>query len=98
MRPAVAASRSASSESMPSSSYRRRARLGPRPPSRVISMTPAGYLARSFSAAGIVPVSSSATSFSSSVLPTPGSSVTRPSRTIRATGCEASRTAFAALR
>jgi hypothetical protein len=55
-------------------------------------------LARSFSAAGIVPVSSSAWSFSSSVLPTPGSVVTRPSRVSALTDVGASRTAFAALR
>ena len=69
-----------SSESIPSSSKSRRARLGPRPGRRVISSSPGGYFARSFSAAGMSPVSSSATSFSSSVLPMPGSVVTRPSR------------------
>ena len=67
-----AAARSASSESMPSSSKSLRARLGPRPGRRVMSISPGGNFARSFSAAGIVPVSSSATIFSSSVLPMPG--------------------------
>ena len=45
----------------------------------------AGTSRRSFSTAGIVPVSSSAWIFSSSVLPMPGSSVTRPSRVSAAT-------------
>ena len=56
----------------PSSSKSLRARLGPRPGSRVMSIRPGGNFARSFSAAGIVPVSSSATIFSSSVLPIAG--------------------------
>ena len=60
---------------MPSSSKSWRARLGPRPGRRVRSMSPGGNFARSFSAAGMVPVSSSARIFSSSVLPMPGSSV-----------------------
>ena len=51
-----------------------RARLGPRPGRRVIAIRPAGNCARSFSAAGIVPVSSKAWIFSCSVLPIPGSS------------------------
>ena len=94
----AAAVRSASSESIPSSSKSLRARLGPRPGSRVRSISPGGNLARSFSAAGIVPVSSSALSFSSSVLPIPGSVVTRPSRVSALTDVDASRTALAALR
>jgi hypothetical protein len=72
--------------------------LGPEPGSRVMSTSPGGNFARSFSSAGIVPVSSRATSFSSSVLPIPGSVVTRPSRVSAATPTGASRTALAALR
>ena len=45
---------------------------------RVISIRPGGNFARSFSAAGIVPVSSSATIFSCERLADPGSSVARP--------------------
>ena len=93
-----AAARSAASESMPSSLKSLRARFGPRPGRRVISSRPGGYFARSFSAAGIVPVSSSATSFSSSVLPIPGSEVTVPARVSAATDTVASRAAFAAER
>jgi hypothetical protein len=63
-----------------------------------MSTSPTGNFARSFSAAGIVPVSSSATIFSSSVRPIPGSSVTFPSRVSAATDRGASRTVFAALR
>ncbi len=85
-------------DSIPSSVNRRRARLGPSPGRRVISSSPAGYLPRSFSSAGIVPVSSSATSFSSSVLPIPASSVTRPWRVMPATDTIASRALLAALR
>ena len=62
------------------------------------SIRPGGNFARSFSAAGIVPVSSSARSFSSSVLPMPGSDVTLPSRVSAAIDIGASRTALAALR
>ena len=65
---------------------------------RVTSTRPGGYLAFSFSADGISPVSSSAISFSSIVLPIPGSSVTVPARVISATDAPASRIAFAALR
>jgi hypothetical protein len=54
-------------------------------------------LARSFTAAGMSPVSSSARIFSSSVLPIPGNSVTRPSRVIASTETAASRTALAAV-
>ena len=43
-----------------------------------MSSSPAGYFARSLTAAGMSPVSSSATIFSSSVLPIPGSDVTVP--------------------
>jgi hypothetical protein len=53
-----AASLSASSESMPSSSKSRRAFFGPRPGSQVISIRPGGNFFLSFSAAGIEPVSS----------------------------------------
>ena len=63
-----------------------------------MSTRPGGNFPRSFSTAGIEPVSISATIFSSSVLPIPGSSVTRPSRAIAATEVGASRTALAALR
>ena len=63
-----------------------------------MSMRPAGKRARSFSTAGIVPVSSRAWIFSSSVRPMPGSSVTLPSRVIAATDRGASRTDLAALR
>ena len=52
----AAAARSVDSESIPSSSKSLRARLGPSPGRRVISSSPGGYFARSFSAAGIVPV------------------------------------------
>ena len=61
-------------------------------------MSPGGNLARSFSTAGIWPVSSSAWIFSSSVRPIPGNSVTRPSRVSAATEVGASRTDLAALR
>ena len=71
-------SRSASSESIASSSNSRRARLGPRPGRRVISSSPAGNLARSLTAAGIAPSSASASTFSWIVAPIPGSSVARP--------------------
>ena len=93
-----AAARSAGSESMPSSSNSRRARLGPRPGRRVMSTSPGGNRARSFSTAGIVPVSTSARIFSSSVLPIPASDVTVPARASAATEVGASRTALAALR
>ena len=61
-------------------------------------ISPVGNLARSFSAAGMSPVSSSARIFSSSVLPMPGSSVTRPSRASAITDTDDSRTALAAVR
>ena len=83
---------------MPSSWCSRRARLGPRPGRRVIAIRPGGNFARSFSAAGIVPVSISARIFSCSVLPIPGSSLARPSRASAPTDVEASRTLFAAVR
>ena len=76
---------SSSSDAIPSSSKSLRARFGPRPGRRVISTRPGGYFAFSFSADGIEPVSSSALSFSSIVLPIPGSSVTVPARVISAT-------------
>ena len=62
------------------------------------AISPGGNFARSFCAAGMSPVSSSACSFSSSVLPMPGSSVTRPSRVSAITDTDASRTALAAVR
>ncbi len=83
---------------MPSCSCSSRARLGPRPGIRVIAIKPGGNFARSRSAAGIAPVSSSATIFSCSVSPTPGSSVARPARASAATEVEASRTVPAARR
>ncbi len=58
----------------------------------------AGNFARSFSIAGIVPVSSSAWIFSSSVLPIPGREVTVPARVIAATDDDALRTDRAPLR
>ena len=60
--------------------------------------SPTGILARSLTAAGMSPVSSSAISFSSSVLPMFGSSVTLPSRARAATDTAESRTVRAALR
>ncbi len=92
------AARSASSESIPSSSNSRRARLGPKPGRWVMAISPGGNFSRSLTACGISPVSSSATSLDSSVLPMPGISVTLPSRTICATETDDSRTAFAAVR
>ena len=86
-----------SSDATPSSSNSLRARLGPRPGMRVTSIRPGGYFALSFSADGILPVSSSTSIFSAIVLPTPASSVTRPWRASSATGCVDSRIAFAAL-
>ena len=95
---ASAAFLSASSESTPSSSNSLRARFGPSPGTRVTSTSPAGYLALSFVAAGITPSSSRAPIFSSIVLPTPASWVTRPARVSSSTDALASRIAFAALR
>ena len=64
-----------------------------------MSISPAGnFAAQLLDARGSSPVSSSASIFSSSVLPIPGSSVTLPSRVMAATDRGASRTAFAALR
>ena len=59
---------------------------------------PTGIFARSFTAVGMSPVSSSAISFSSSVLPMFGSSVTLPSRASCMTETDESRTVRAALR
>ena len=84
-RCASAASRSESSESIPSSECSRRARFGPSPGRCVIATSPGGNFARSRSADGIVPVSISVRIFSWSVLPIPGSSVARPSRASAAT-------------
>ena len=97
-RSSFAATRRASIESMPRASYSARARLGPSPGSRVISTSPAGNLARSFAVAGISLSSTSARIFSWRVLPTPVSSVARPSRASPATDIEASRTLCAAVR
>ncbi len=94
----MAASRSFSSESTPSSECSRRARLAPRPGRRVTATRPAGNCARSRSAAGIAPVCTSARIFSCSVAPIPGSSLARPSRASAATDTEASRTLRAAVR
>ena len=57
-----------------------RARLGPKPGRRITDAGRSGTSRAASPTAGMSPVSSSATSFSSSVLPMPGSSVTRPSR------------------
>ena len=62
----------------PSSSKRRRAVFAPRPGTRVTSIRVGGNFAFSFTAAGISPVSSRASIFSASVLPTPGISVALP--------------------
>ena len=75
-----------------------RARFGPKPGRRVTSTRPGGYFALSFSADGIFPVSKSVRSFSSSVLPMPGSSVTRPASVSSSIDTVDSRIAFAALR
>ena len=64
----------------------------------MISTSPAGNLARSLTALGMSPVSSSALSFSSSVLPMPGTLVTLPSRVSAMIDTDASRTALAAVR
>ncbi len=64
----------------------------------MIAISPGGNFARSLSAAGIVPVSSSAMIFSCSVLPIAGSSVARPARASAATDTDASRTVLAAAR
>ena len=59
-----AALRSASGESIPSSSNSLRARLGPMPGRWVITIRPGGNLARSLTAAGIAPSAASASTFS----------------------------------
>ena len=64
----------------------------------MIEISPDGNLARSLTADGMSPVSSSALSFSSSVLPMPGTVVTLPSRVRAMIETEASRTALAAVR
>ncbi len=64
----------------------------------MIAINPAGNLARSLTADGMSPVSSSARSFSSSVLPIPGTDVTLPWRVRSMIETEASRTALAAVR
>ena len=93
-----AAVRSDSSESIPSSSYSRRARLGPSPGRRVIAISPGGNFARILTSAGISPSSASAMIFSWMIAPTPTSSVARPSRASAVTDTGASRIALAALR
>ena len=65
---------------------------------RVISTSPTGIFALSFSAAVIEPVSSSWSIFSAIVLPTPASSSARPSLASSATDTPDSRIALAALR
>jgi hypothetical protein len=97
-RCARAACSSASGESMPSSEKSSRARLGPSPGRRVSAISPAGNFARSLTAAGMSPLSASAWIFSCSVLPTPASSVARPSAARAATETVASRIALAAER
>ena len=72
--------------------------LGPKPGRCITEISPTGNSARRRWAAGMSPVSSSARSFSSSVLPIPGSSVTRPARAIAITETGASRTERAAVR
>jgi hypothetical protein len=96
--PPSAAARRASSESTPSSSYSRFARLAPKPGRCMTDTRPTGILARSFWAAGMSPVRSRSSSFSSSVLPIPDSSVTRPSRASWTTETDESRTVRAAVR
>ena len=84
-----AAARSASSESMPSSSYSRRARLGPKPGRCMTEISPAGNLRAQLDAPPGCRRSRRARAiFSSSVLPMFGSSVTRPSRASAATDTE----------
>ena len=97
-RPVSAASRSASIESMPSWSYIARTRFGPTPGRRVIAARPGGMRSRSLPSAGMVPVSTIAWIFSSSVLPIPGRVVTRPCLVSSATETVALRTFFAAVR
>ena len=80
-----------------SSSKRRRAVFAPRPGIRVTSIRLGGNFAFSFAAAGISPVSSSASIFSARVLPTPGISVARPAAARSATETGLSRIACAAV-
>ena len=78
---------------------RARAPAWARGPAAASSATsPAGNFARSFTAAGISSCSTRARIFSCRVLPTPASSVARPSRASAATEVEASRTLCAAVR
>ena len=88
---------SSSSEEICSSSQSRRAVFAPSPGTRVTSTRVGGNFAFSFTAAGISPVSSRASIFSASVLPTPGSSVARPARASSSTETGLSRIAFAAV-
>ena len=68
-----------------------------RPGTRVTSIRVGGNFAFSFTAAGISPVSISASIFSASVLPTPGTSVARPAPRSSATETGLSRIALAAV-
>ena len=70
-RPSSTAWRRSSSEVTPRFSCSARTRFGPSPGMRVISTRPAGIRARSLSADGIVPPSSSASIFSAIVSPDP---------------------------
>ena len=81
----------------PSSSKSRRAVFAPTPGTRVTSTSVGGNFAFSFTAAGISPVAISASIFSASVLPTPGTSVARPAAARSATETGLSRIAFAAV-
>ena len=80
----------------PSVSNSLRAVFAPTPGTRVTSIRVGGNLALSFTAAGISPVSSSASIFSARVLPTPGTSVARPAAARSATETGLSRIALAA--
>ena len=84
-------------EEISSSSKRRRAVFGPTPGTRVTSIRVGGNFAFSFTAAGISPVAISASIFSASVLPTPGTSVARPCAASSATETGLSRIALAAV-
>ena len=81
---------------MPSSSNSRRAVFAPIPGTRVSSIRVGGNFAFSFAAAGISPVSISASIFSASVLPTPGTFVASPRAASSATETGLSRIAAAA--
>ncbi len=97
IRSASAAAFRSSIVAIPSSSKSRRAVFAPSPGTRVTSIRVGGNFAFSFTAAGISPVSSSASIFSASVLPTPGISVARPAAASSATETGLSRIAIAAV-